>query len=995
MREKIQLLVEKFKNNYSNYTTGSYNETQLRNEFLDPFFECLGWDIKNISGKPTNEREVILEESLKEDTYSTSKKPDYTFRLFSDRKFFLEAKKPYKKIESANDVAIQTRRYGWTAKLKISVQSNFEYLMIYDCSIKPEENDTYTRGLIATYHYSDYVEKFEELKNLLGRESVYSGLFDTKWENIEFNASKISIDSEFLNQINRWRVLLAQEIIKYKRDISDDLLNDYVQGYINSIIFLRVCEDRDIEVYKNLLEYSNKDNAKQILEKFKIADKRYNSGLFDIPLSADITTNLQSVFWNIVKELYLPERPYAFSVLSSSVLGNIYEIFLAQKVTNKEGIIELVNKPEHIDRDVITTPTYIVNSILSETLKDRIKGKGLEELLKIKVADISCGSGAFLLEAFQLICDSLIDTYLETDKSKLIQTSVNTYKLPIEIKKQILVHCIYGIDKDYNAIQSAKFGLLLKLLENENQTSLTSTLPILPKLDENIICGNTLVESKDIKNTRDSITINPFNPKFKFDVIIGNPPYMKTEDMKNLLQNELPIYKGKYKTAYKQFDKYYLFVERGIELLSEDGILGYILPSKFTKIGSGKELRKILSENKYLRKFVSFGANQIFQDRTTYTCLLILSNKPSEEFEFYEVDDLTKWQVRKLDEDNSNIIENLEINEDNWILLGSQMKEIYEKIYAKSLPLGQLIGSSNIFNGIQTSANDVFVISEWVEQDDLIIFKQNGIDYKVEKELTKPYFQTSNGIDNLYTYRSFLPNALLIYPYSNVENKIEFIHINDLQSNYPNTYNYLSANRSRLGERDIKPTPITTDEWYRYGRHQSLDKISLKPKIIVGVLSMGDKYAIDNEGTFITSGGTAGYCAITLPENTEYSIYFIQAILNSKYVEWIASLIGDVFRGGYYAHGTSVLNKLPVKTIDFDNTVEKNLHDDISALQEELIKTYSEIDRNADNLRVKDRYEQLFKELKEKLDNKLKELYLFNDEEEQKVININTKYEVN
>lgn len=134
----IRNLVNKYIANRDYYLTSQYNETLLRSDFLDPLFELLEWDIKNTSGKSTNEREVILEEAIKENASENSKKPDYTFRLYSERKFFVEAKKPSIQIESNNESAKQIRRYGFTAKLKISVLSNFEYLIIYDTSVKVE-----------------------------------------------------------------------------------------------------------------------------------------------------------------------------------------------------------------------------------------------------------------------------------------------------------------------------------------------------------------------------------------------------------------------------------------------------------------------------------------------------------------------------------------------------------------------------------------------------------------------------------------------------------------------------------------------------------------------------------------------------------------------------------------------------------------------------------------------------------------------------------------
>ena len=226
----IQQLVEKYERNHSEYVNPRYNETQVRNEFLDSFFELLGWDIKNVQGKSTNEREVILEEPLREGADTHSKKPDYTFRLYSERKFFVEAKKPNIQIDTDSEVAKQVRRYGFTGRLKISILTNFEYLLIYDCSVPISEEDPHHKALISEYHYLEYVEKFEEIKSLVGRDSVYSTLFDEKWQNIEEQLKQFSVDKLFLDQINQWRLMLGTEILKHQPRMKEVELNDIVQS---------------------------------------------------------------------------------------------------------------------------------------------------------------------------------------------------------------------------------------------------------------------------------------------------------------------------------------------------------------------------------------------------------------------------------------------------------------------------------------------------------------------------------------------------------------------------------------------------------------------------------------------------------------------------------------------------------------------------------------------------------------------------------------------
>lgn len=981
----IKDLVNKYKADRDHYLTNKYNETLLRSDFLDPLFELLGWDIKNNSGKPTNEREVVLEEGLKANASEHSKKPDYTFRLFSERKFFLEAKKPCVSIESNNDTAKQVRRYGFTAKLKISVLSNFEYLIIYDTSVKVEKDDSFQKALVKKYHYTEYESKFSEIKKLLGRDVVYSGAFETEWQDIEAKINQYSIDNLFLHQINEWRKLLGVEIYKHDPKIGEQQLNDVVQSYLNRILFLRVCEDRNLEDYQTLLKFANSNDFKALIKKFEQADTKYNSGLFDQLLKDKIVENVSSVFWTIIKQLYYPESPYSFSVFSSDVLGSIYEIFLSEKLVIQNGSIVLAKKPENIDRDIITTPTFIINDILRNTVSHKCKGKSDKEILNLKFADISCGSGAFLLELFQLLNDILIDYYLKADKTKLIQTNINTYKLPFKIKRELLLKCIYGVDKDYNAVEAAKFGLLLKLLEDENLTSTNNTKPVLPDLENNIFFGNSLLNPKQVKAKKEQVIINPFDfSDLKFDVILGNPPYMKSEDMKNITPLELPLYKTNFISAYKQFDKYFLFIEQGVNLLKDDGLLGYIVPSKFTKVGAGKKLREELSTKGYIHSIVSFGANQVFTDKTTYTCLLILNKQSQSTFQYTEVKKLKDWKVRKVNSIKFATKNTADLDNEVWVLVPPDLINAYDKIRNDSIKLVDLVGEDNIFNGIQTSANDVYIFSPSKEDTKFYYFTKKGVDYKIEKEITKPYFQTSSGEDNLNTYRTFKPNARVIYPYENTKKGVEIISLSVIQKKFPFAFDYLQKHKAILNnpKRDIKPEPTSKDEWHRFGRQQGLSILGRKEKIILGVLSSGDKYAIDKYGTLFTSGGTAGYCAITLPDKINYSIYYIQAILNSKYVEWFVILTGEVFRGSYFARGTKVLNNLPIRKIDFTNAKDKAIHDKIVEIQKELINTQDQIDANIGNKRLLTPLQRQFEKDKQSLEKLLVKLYdLGNDDE--------------
>lgn len=994
MKEKVAKLVARFQQDYAYYKSDKYNETLLRSDFLDPLFEALGWDIKNNQGQSTNEREVLLEESLKAKANSHSKKPDYTFRLFSERKFFLEAKKPAIKIEVEDEPARQIRRYGYTAGLSISLLSNFEYLFIYDTTVPVEKNDKRKKGLVKSYHFSEFVEKFEEIQSLFGRQSVYTGTFDKAWAHIENKVEYTPIDKIFLQEINRWRLLLAEDIHKKSPQIPLQELSDIVQSYINKILFLRVCEDRNIET---LLSAAKDGNSTELLNLFRKADKKYNSGLFKEFLAPQLISDISSSFWQIVKQLYYPETPYSFAVLSSDVLGRIYEVFLSKRLAYKDGALTIVDKPENVDRDVVTTPTYIIREILNKAVKPKVKGLDLPELCQLKFADIACGSGAFLLELYQLLCDEILDYYVHNSPQKLLKKGGGGFRLPYSMKVKILSECIFGVDKDYNATEATKFGLLLKLLEGEDSSSLFGIKPILPDLSANILFGNSLLGSKDVVGVRTQELVNPFDfGGLQFDVVVGNPPYMSSEDMKNFTPSEYRLYPKKYSSAYKQYDKYFLFIERGLDLLKGGGTLGFIVPSKFMKVGAALNLRKLIANNHYLSEVVSFGASQVFSDKSNYTCLLFLNKKENSCFFYEEVNDIAAFRRK---EPTGNLTKRCSsiVGADTWVLFPAKYDVIFNKLHHSTCTLSDIVGEDNIFNGIQTSANKTYIFQPIKETSKTYFFKREDVEWQIEKDLTKPYYKTLKDV-KLSSYHSFKPNARVIFPYYKDSNgKLQVIPLTRLKRDFPLGYSYITAYKNELNKasRDIKPKPNNGNEWHRYGRHQSLEACELPTKLIVGVLSQGEKYAVDSYGTLVSSGGTAGYCVVSLAENSPYSIYYIQAVLSSRPLEWLSSLYGEIFRGGFIARGTKVLKQLPFPVIDFNNPTEKKLHDQITKLQRDLISLGDKILGAGNNVRVTTPWKRSFEIKKKEMEKLIRCLFDLSEEEFELIPQISKIYAVN
>jgi adenine-specific DNA-methyltransferase len=347
----IKELVEKFKSNYKQFHSSDYNETLTRQDFINPFFEYLGWDISNKEGLSQTYRDVIHEDKLKvgRDTTLTAgirQSPDYSFRIGGNRVFFVEAKKPSRNLKEDADAAYQIRRYAWSGKLSVSILTDFEEFAIYDCSKKPSPNDKASMSRIEYINYEDYLNRFDFLYDTFAKENVLRGSLEKYNVDTKSKKGTESVDIDFLNSLDDLRTKLASNISKLN-SLSLRDLNFAVQHIIDRIIFLRVAEDRGVENYGDLREACCRNNYyKNIVEIFKKADGKYNSGIFDFSKDK-ITQNIEvdnKVIKEIINDLYYPKSPYEFSVISVEIIGNAYEQFLGKTITigkNSKAKIEL------------------------------------------------------------------------------------------------------------------------------------------------------------------------------------------------------------------------------------------------------------------------------------------------------------------------------------------------------------------------------------------------------------------------------------------------------------------------------------------------------------------------------------------------------------------------------------------------------------------------------------------------------------------------------
>ena len=868
--------------------------------------------------------------------------------------FFVEAKKPHVNILLEKSCCFQARRYGWSAKHKIVILTNFEDFVIYDSTFMPKFDDNTNSNLIGRYHYTDYLNKYDEIYSLISQETVYDGTYDKKFE---INTSLgLDVDDVFLTQINEWRLELGTYLYKKEKNLKN--INLEIQTLINQVIFLRICEDRDLPLYKTLQNSILDENTLQIeLSKlFNMADKRYNSGIFKEKELLKIFSN--SILKNMINSLYYPISPYDFTVISSNILGEIYELFLSETLVEENGSIKLQAKKDNLNRSIVTTPYDIVKYMTEKSLDKVIKNKTPDDIKKMKFADIACGSGIFLTNLLEYLIN-YCESWYEKNKcfDYIEETYNNSYRLKYIEKKNILLSCIYGNDIDYQAVEVAKFSLLLKVLENENTKSVIEVDPILPSLDLNIINGNSLVDFDMISEETDNyMELKPFSWKYinnetKFDLIIGNPPYVKTEDMINLLpKEEIEIYKKQYCTSYKQFDKYFLFIERAINLLNENGKLCYIIPNKFMKIGSGKKLRELIAKNRHLELLIDFNYQQIFEDKTTYTCIILISKGEMENFEYNYIQNYEMWKLNNIKENNIKINSN-EINSDIWILSTDLEKMAsLKKLFSNSLLLSQI---ATPFNGVQTSLNSLYVIKgkevKSIDENYLEFEKENKV-YKMERSIVKRYFQpTTKTEKNVKTYDLLLTDKYIIFPYDQNGNLIKLDEYEKFKE-YVNDFYDEIVPKQVSGKKQGRDVPNSTkDSWYQFGRTQALTEFNNQEKLIVGVMSKEPMFMYDNNNLVIQSGGTAGYCGIKINNDSKYNLFFLQAYLSHPLMTNVMECMGSDFEGGFYSRGTQVLNKLPIIDIDFSNETENNIYNQIvtdvikiNKLNDELIKNHNQ-----------------------------------------------------
>lgn len=933
-KEAVKKLVDKYNRVAEAGNIKRYKEEDTKAEFIEPLFEALGWDVRNVE----NDEEVIREEKI------SKGRVDYSFRISGIPKFFLEAKALKEDLDNIKFIE-QAINYSWHKGCVWAVLTDFESVKVFNAEWKSSNP---LQNMLFSINCSQFLDMFEQLW-LLSRGSFESGLIDKEAEKWGKKAKKIPVDKQLLSDLTRFRELLSKNIMKnnLSKNLTSDDLDESVQRIIDRLIFIRTLEDKQLEapMLQSLIrEDANKKVYKKLNDLFRKIDDIYNSKLFIKHLCEDLVID-DDVLEKIIIGLFQTSDNavhYDFGAIDADVLGNIYEQYLGHILNKTDKRAKLAEGKTHRkEQGIYYTPTYVVDYIVKNTIGELAKDKKFD-LSKIKILDPACGSGSFLMKAFDYLVTLDKKKNGDADQMKLDLTGVTaTYGKKVDILK----NNIFGVDLDPKAVEIAQLNLLLKAAEKKHR---------LPTLQENIKVGNSLIDDPAVAGNRAFKWEEQFKDVIAdggFNVVIGNPPYFNIRtnlELQNFVKNRFPeIYHG-------QNDVIYYFVMKGLSLLDEVGYLGFIISRYFMESDSAKKFREFILDKAEIIRIIDFGNNQVFDGANVLTLILILRKNTKQKNNSISIikfkDDVNPKLLNSGLERNpkeniiSLTIKQKSLDSDIWTFYDSTTGNIIKKIEHDSFNLGKIAKTGA---GIQSGLNSVYVVS------DEVISK-----YKLEKTLLRNYVKTMD-----------------LKPYLIINRGLKVIRITNSENidNFPLIKKYLEENQKELKNRYEAKKGIC--KWYAFAVPRNLDIFdSKREKIITPIYSTSNKFGYDSgkDGeNYLTLSDTA----VIQVNDPAYSTKSILAILNSKLMNFYYKKTRKLKREGYFEYLSKTVEPLPIKySNSFSKSVER-LVDNILVLKNKLLAFK---DKQTDE---KVRLENEIQKLDDEIDQEVYKLYGLTKEE--------------
>jgi len=939
-KEKAKLeiggLVEKYNKILEEKRDSKYNEEMTKKDFILPLFRALGWNVEESS-------EVTAEEKI------SKKRVDYGFRIIGIPKFYLEAKSLKENLYDPKFVE-QAINYSWLKGCTWAVLTNFSTVIIFNSEWKTEN---VFQSRFRTILCQEFLDRFDELW-LLSKVSFEHNLIDKEAERLGKKIERINIDKQLLSDFTRFRELLSMNITKNNqaKNLTEDELDESTQRILDRLIFIRNCEDRELEpktLMSNYREWESRGRGqliKSLRDIFTDYREKYNSEIFGKEqkhLCDDLDID-NEVLHEIIEGLYYTKGlSYDFSAIPADILGNIYEQYLSHILKKTEKRVKLTESQVHRkEQGIYYTPTYIVDFIVRNTLGELLKEKKVN-VGKLRVLDPACGSGSFLIRAFDIL-----NEYYRKNEKDYTQTQLDTTGTGVTYSKklEILRNNIFGVDLDKQAVEIAKLNLLLKIAEKGRR---------LPLLDQNIKCGNSLIDN-EIAGDKAFQWKEQFPEimKDRFDVIIGNPPWLMAG---YYVENQIEYLHNNYQSAMGKFDLYYCFIELGLNLLSKNGIFGMIVPNKFFLTKAGIALRRRIIQSESLFKVIDFGYEKVFGEATNYPCIILLQNKNQSKVIYSKVD-------AKL-----NIIEEYKIDlssldQNGWYFENQKERNIFKKIEIMGIPLEKLV--KRFGTGVQTGADRIFLID-------------NKKAFLNEESTLKPIFR---GRD-IRRYSLSKSHKFLIFPYKVVNEEYEIMSDDEIKQ-YKIIYSLLSSKKDELSKRRWfgKNALELSGKWYGLMYLDSY-KSFISPHILTPSLSNISNFTLGTGSFFVT--GTAGGTSIILKDSHE-NIKYLLGLLNSKIISFYIIKHSPVFQGGYHKFSSNYLKKIPIKRINFKDPIEKNMHNKIVELVDKMLSFNVRLNEIGDKLTdERARIENEIKKTDARIDELVYEIYGIT-EDEKKII---------
>ena len=990
-------LVARFERQLDAYKSGQYNETQVRREFLDPFFKALGWDMDNEQGYAEAYKDVIHEDAIK--VGEATKAPDYCFRIGGVRKFFLEAKRPSVDIKHDVTPAFQLRRYGFTTSLPLNILSDFEEFAVYDCRFKPDQRDSAAVGRILYIPFTDYATRWDEIAGVFSRDAVLKGAFDKYAESTKAKRGTADVDDAILQTIETWRKALAENLALRNKKLTQRELNFAVQRTIDRIIFLRICEGRGIENYGRLQALTNGDRIyPRLAQLFEQADDRYNSSLFHFRAEKDrheapdeLTLNLDlddKLLRGILKGLYYPDSPYVFSALPADVLGQVYEQFLGKVIRLTEGHHAKVEEKPEVKKagGVFYTPTYIgeylvqntVGKLLDEIVAavcDRRKagdkqddGPGpprplnarqateiLARAAKLRILDLACGSGSLLLCAYEHLLKWHLDFYTRNDPTKwakgrqpvLVQSS-RGWRLTITERKRILLDNIYGVDIDAQAVETTKLSLLLKVLEGETSQSIQPDLlhkRALPDLGDNIKCGNSLIgpdfyqqAELPLLTDEERYRINVFDWQAEFPEIFKAGGFDAViGNPPYVRQESLASFKNYFEQYYEAFngvaDLYTYFMEKGVKLLRDGGLFSFIVSSSFLRATYGEALRRTLKRHATVVRIVDFGGLAVFANAKDTYVCIPLLAKGAKQSRV-EVARVTSLKNLKLAE---HVAANrYTIPHERMSPDAWSLKSDAEAaVFAQVMKAGKSLG-------------------DYVERE-IFYGLKSSLNEAFEVTAAQRTTLTKSSPDSKTLIKPFLGGQdirryciedegrfLIVIPCGWTREQMAKANKGATDVSERAAWNWFSSQHPKLSEHlapfteGLKKRQDQGDYWWELrpcDYYQHLDA----PKIIFPDICKGPRFFVDRSGIYLSN---TAYCLGT-------DDLYLLGFLNSRLFWFAISNISIPFgmRAGEYRYRLiyQYMEKVPVRVINFSDKSDKAAHDRMVKLVEQMLELHRQL----------------------------------------------------